>query len=261
MKILHTSDWHLGQNFLNRSRRHEHAHFLDRLIAVLYEEKPDALIVAGDIFDTGTPPSYARQLYHSFLDRAADAPCPAVIIIGGNHDSPSTLNESRSILRRISVHVIGGAEEDPAREVFTIRDQSNTPRGIIAAVPFLRDRDVRRGVPGQSREERSRATREGITAHYEAALQEVQKLKEEIGDVPAVATGHLTTAGGSVTEGVRELYIGSLENYGTGDFPDSFEYIALGHLHKKQSLGNRKHIRYCGSPIPLSFEESRMEHS
>ncbi|WDE97141.1 exonuclease SbcCD subunit D C-terminal domain-containing protein [Lentisphaera profundi] len=262
MRIIHTSDWHLGQNFMNKSREPEHRAFLVWLLKQLIEHKVDALVVAGDIFDTGTPPSYARKIYFDFLKSAAKEWGGQVVIVGGNHDSVSTLNESGGVLEVVNTFVIGGAADDPIDEVCALNKLSGEPGAIIAAVPYLRDRDVRISEAGQSADEKSAALRKGISDHY-AEVYEASKIKaSEIGgDLPLIATGHLTTSGSELSEGVRELYIGTLQGYDSASFPEDFDYIALGHLHKKQVMGPREQIRYCGSPIPLSFMEAKYERS
>jgi len=262
MKVLHTSDWHLGQNFMNKSREAEHKAFLDWLLVQLNEQEIDTLVVAGDIFDTGTPPSYARTIYFDFLKQIRDTGCRQVVIVGGNHDSVSTLNESKGVLEVLDIIVVGGAVsslDDVAAlkdEVFVLKNRQGEEAAVICAVPYLRDRDVRRSEAGESADDKAKALRDGITAHYKSVYEHAQVLSEQHNDIPIMATGHLTTAGGELSEGVRELYIGTLEGYASDRFPTGFDYIALGHLHKKQIMGKNDHIRYSGSPIPLSFIEA-----
>ncbi|MCM8535941.1 MAG: exonuclease SbcCD subunit D C-terminal domain-containing protein [Lentisphaeraceae bacterium] len=257
-RFLHTSDWHLGQSFINRSREEEHKQFLSWLLNQIETLKVDALIVAGDIFDTATPPSYARHLYFDFL-KELNQRCRScqVIIVGGNHDSVSTLNESSTLLKLLNIHVISGncsAEE----ETFLLQNHDSQDAAIVCAVPFLRERDVRLSNEGETIENKREALRRGIKQHYSKTLERAQEINKQVQkDLPIIATGHLTTSGGELTDGVRDIYIGSLESYSSGDFPDEFNYVALGHLHKEQSFGANKHIRYCGSPIPMSFPEAK----
>ncbi|MCM8531898.1 MAG: exonuclease SbcCD subunit D C-terminal domain-containing protein [Lentisphaeraceae bacterium] len=257
-RFLHTSDWHLGQSFINRSREEEHKNFLTWLLNEIETLKIDALIVAGDIFDTGTPPSYARHLYFDFL-KELNLRCSScqVIIVGGNHDSVSTLNESSTLLKLLNIHVISGncSAED---ETILLQNQDSQDAAIVCAVPFLRERDVRLSNEGETIENKREALRRGIKQHYGKTLERAQEINKQVQkDLPIVATGHLTTSGGELTDGVRDIYIGSLESYSSGDFPEEFDYVALGHLHKEQSFGAKKHIRYCGSPIPMSFPEAK----
>ncbi len=108
MRILHTSDWHLGQTFFTKTRKSEHDAFLKWLLALSEKECVDAIIVAGDIFDTGTPPSYARQLYNQFVVDLQKQRCQ-LVVLGGNHDSVSVLNQSRQVLSCLTTHVIARA--------------------------------------------------------------------------------------------------------------------------------------------------------
>ena len=263
MRIIHTSDWHIGQHFMNKSRGPEHEAFLLWLLDLLIDKKVDALVVAGDIFDTGTPPSYARSIYFDFLKQSKLKWGGQIVIVGGNHDSVSTLNESGGLLEIANTIVIGGAEENPEDEVFILNHLADGKAGaIICAVPYLRDRDVRKSVAGEDAAAKSEALRCGISEHYKTVYDKARAMASEYDyDLPLIATGHLTTRGGELTEGVRELYIGTLQGYASDDFPEDFDYIALGHLHKKQIMGKRKHIRYCGSPIPLSFMEAKYKRT
>ncbi|MCP4119402.1 MAG: exonuclease subunit SbcD [Desulfobacteraceae bacterium] len=256
MNILHTSDWHLGQNFMFRERKKEHEHFLDWLLATIETRAIDLLIVAGDIFDTATPPNYALSMYYRFLSRAAGTCCSKIIIIGGNHDSVACLNAPREILAAMDVHVVGGITDEIGDEIITVRDGAGRPSAIVCAVPFLRDRDIRRSLPGESYEEKNKALALGIKAHYEAVAEKA--LEGCSRSVPVIATGHLFASGGEVREGeyIRDIHVGSLDKFNVSQIPAAFDYVALGHLHRAQTAGGLDHVRYSGSPIPLSFSEA-----
>jgi len=260
MKILHTSDWHLGHNLMIKDRKSEHRQFLSWLTECLTTEEIDILIVAGDIFDSGTPPNYALQLYYQFLQKIPDSPCKHVVIIGGNHDSVSTLHAPKEVLKLLQIHVIGGVTDNLEDELLLLKHDNGDPMAIVCAVPFLRDRDVRKSVAGESYEEKNRALFDGIKSHYhqlrDKAL-EVRNTSQSKTYLPLLATGHLFTAGGKVSDGIREIYVGSLGQISASSFPDEFDYIALGHLHRPQKVGGLDHICYSGSPIPLSFSEAR----
>ena len=253
-RFIHTSDWHLGQNFMNQSRESEHRLFLNWLLEQIKDNDVDCLIIAGDIFDTGTPPSYARKIYFDFLKELNKVNNVSVVIIGGNHDSISTLNESGTLLKLLDIHVIGG-KLDPEEETFILKNRNGEESALICAVPFLRDRDVRLSSEGETLKSKKDALRLGIKKHYSDNLTHAKELNKSL-NLPIIATGHLTTTGGELSDGVRDIYIGSLESYDANDFPDEFDYVALGHLHSKQKFGKREHIRYCGSPIPISFSEA-----
>jgi len=258
MKIIHTSDWHLGQHFMGKSRQSEHKQFLSWLIDTAIDQKIDAIIVAGDIFDTGSPPSYARELYNQFIVNLQSTGIH-LIILGGNHDSVATLGESKELLACLNTHVIPGALSDISEQVITLCNSANEPLAIVCAIPYLRPRDILHSIAGQSGSEKQQSLQQAIQDHYHSiyTLAETQQtsLKKKSGNlVPIIATGHLTTVDAKSSESVRDIYIGSLDAFPSSKFPPA-DYIALGHIHRPQIVGGLEHIRYCGSPIPLSFDE------
>jgi exonuclease SbcD len=262
MRILHTSDWHLGQHFMGKSRQAEHQALIDWLVVQVAEQAVDAVLVAGDIFDTGTPPSYARELYSQLVVRLHTAGV-ALLLLGGNHDSVATLGESRVLLAQLGATVISAAGDDPAAQVIVLPLRNGEPGCIVCAIPFIRPRDVLQSQAGQSAEDKQLSLQAAIQAHYnsvyQAASQRQKELESELGrKLPLIATGHLTTVGASTSESVREIYVGALEAFPTSAFPPA-DYIALGHIHRPQQVGGLEHIRYCGSPIPLSFDEAKQQ--
>ncbi len=253
MKILHTADWHIGQNFLNKDREEEFILFFDWLIETIQNQQIDLLIVAGDIFDVGYPSNSALQLYYRFLSRLMATCCTNVVITGGNHDSVSTLNAPKEILHFLNIRIVSGVSQNIEDEIIEIRNKHNEIQLVVCAVPFLRDRDIRKAVAGESFEERTKAIKSGITAHYSELALRVQKYKDM--NIPLVATGHLLVTGASVSDSEREIYIGNLSNYESENIPQLFDYVALGHIHRPQKIGNSQKIRYSGSPLQLSFSE------
>ena len=259
MRLLHTSDWHLGRTLYNRPRYEEFSAFLDWLIGCIQTERIDALLVAGDVFDNTTPSHRTQKLYYRFLHRLADTGCRHVVIIGGNHDSPSLLDAPRELLKFLNVHVIGGAQPEPADELLILRDRDEQPELIVCAVPYLRDRDIRQAEAGESVQDKERKLISGIRAHYHAVCELAEQYRSAYSHpVPIVALGHLFTAGGQTIDGdgVRDLYVGSLAHIGSEVFPACIGYLALGHLHVAQTVAGYEHMRYCGSPIPMGFGEA-----
>ncbi|MFT6776326.1 MAG: exonuclease SbcD [Paraglaciecola sp.] len=254
MKILHTSDWHLGQNFFTKSRKDEHQGFINWLLQQVAKEQIDAVIIAGDIFDTGTPPSYAREMYNQFVVDMQKLNC-VLVVLGGNHDSVSTLNESKQILACLNTFVVASTGIAIDEQVFTIPDKSGQPGAILCAVPFIRARDVLQSTAGETGLQKRQALGDAIKQHYQRLYQIALTKKQNSGlDLPIIATGHLTALGVSQSESVRDIYIGTLDGFAADGFPP-VEYMALGHIHKPQIVAKSEHIRYCGSPIPLSFDE------
>ena len=258
MRFLHTSDWHLGQHFMGKSRQAEHQALIAWLLEQVHEQALDAVIIAGDIFDTGTPPSYARELYNQLVGQLYKAGVP-LLVLGGNHDSPATLGESRELLAHLGTTVIAATHADPATQVVILPQRNGEPGCIVCAIPFIRPRDVLHSQAGQSAEDKQLSLQCAIQEHYAAIHAAAQaKMATLPGKLPIVATGHLTTVGASSSESVREIYVGALEAFPTTAFPPA-DYIALGHIHRPQKVGGLEHIRYCGSPIPLSFDEARQQ--
>lgn len=269
MKLLHTADWHLGKTLHGRKRYAEFEAFLDWLVDLIEAEAVEGLLIAGDIFDTTTPSNRAQELYYGFLHKVAASCCRDIVIIGGNHDSPSFLNAPKSLLKSMRIHVVGAASEVPEDEIVVLRNAEGQPTAVVCAVPYLRDRDVRRVEPGEAVEDKGRKLVEGITEHYaevcrlaearrttllESALPEVY-----LRGIPLIAMGHLFAAGGRTGEGERDLYVGSLALVTADAFPISIDYLALGHLHVPQTVGERSHFRYSGSPLAMGYGEVGQE--
>ena len=258
MRILHTSDWHIGRLLYGRRRYHEFSAFLDWLADIIRTEPVDALLVSGDIFDTSTPSNRAQQLYYRFLCRVAASGCDHIVIIAGNHDSPSFLNAPRELLKALNVHVVGSITDPVEDEVIVLSDRSGSAQAIVCAVPYLRDRDVRTAESGESIDDKTLKLVEGVRAHYAAVGAIAREKQQTCGPVPIIGMGHLFAAGGTTIEGdgVRELYVGSLAHVGKDVFPACMDYVALGHLHVPQTMGKSDHIRYAGSPIPMGYGEA-----
>ncbi|MCP3940574.1 MAG: exonuclease subunit SbcD [Desulfobacteraceae bacterium] len=259
MRIIHTSDWHLGQHFMGKSREAEHRAFLDWLRNFIIRSGADALVVAGDIFDTGTPPSYARAIYNDFIVSLQKTGCSMTVILGGNHDSAATLNEARELLACLKTSVTGNITPSPKDHVLVLKDARGCPGAIVCTIPFIRPKDLVISMAGQSGQDKKQALVEAIADFYKGVFGAACDLGKELGDkscLPIIATGHLTVVGGKTSESVRDIYIGSLDAFPVVKFPPA-DYIALGHLHRGQKIKGADHIRYSGSPIPLSFDEGK----
>ena len=259
MKVLHTSDWHIGRTLYGRKRYEESEAFLNWLAGLIEGEHIDVLLVAGDVFDNSTPSNYAQEIYYRFLCRVAASSNRHVVVTAGNHDSPSFLNAPRELLKYLNVHVVGCASDPPADEVIVLAGSNHEPGLIVCAIPYLRDRDIRVAEAGESIEDKERKLIEGIRTHYRLVCEAARQKRDLLNKpVPIVAMGHLFAAGGRTVDGdgVRELYIGSLAQVGTDLFPEGIDYLALGHLHIPQKVGGSDFIRYSGSPLPIGFGEA-----
>ena len=230
MKILHTSDWHLGRLLYKRHRDEEFNEFLNWLAGTLRQEQVDVLLIAGDIFDTTTPSNRAQELYYRFL-HTASACCRHIVVIAGNHDSPAFLDAPKTLLKVLNVHVVGAVTEHRQDEVLLLHKADGSPELIVCAVPYLRDRDVRLTEAGESLEAKEQKMVEGIRNHYAEVVNFAEQKRQELAvSIPIIAMGHLFTAGGKTVEGdgVRSLYVGSLAQVSPSLFPDGLDYLALG---------------------------------
>ena len=263
MKLLHTSDWHLGRTlYSKKERQEEHVAFLDWLIHTIHEEQIELLLVAGDVFDTAAPSSSSQKIYYDFLIKVRNSGCNHVNIVGGNHDSPIFINATKEILSALNVTVIGNVGTQIDDEIIVVKDPHNESALIVCAVPFLRERDISRFAEGESYSDRSKRINENIKKHYEEVAARAEQIRQSTGKkTPIIATGHLSVTGGKRDEddGVRETYIGNIEAIGSDMFPESFDYVALGHYHIACKI--KDHIRYCGSPIPMGFGEAKQKKS
>lgn len=267
MKILHTSDWHIGSTLYGRKRYDETEQFLHWLVETIKDNSIETLLVAGDIFDTSTPSNTAQELYYRFLNEVSRTTCRHVIVTGGNHDSPSFLDAPKALLKAFNVHVVGSTAEREEDEVFVLKDAANNPKVIVCAVPFLRDRDVRQSSEGESYRDKESRLVEGIISHYQKVYEEACKERNELGkSLPIIGMGHLFIAGSSIykrsgeTNGERDLYVGSLGQVPADRLPP-FDYFALGHLHIPQKVTGKENIRYSGSPMAMNFDEIHQQKS
>ncbi|MDA3899183.1 MAG: exonuclease SbcCD subunit D C-terminal domain-containing protein [Spirochaetes bacterium] len=260
MKLIHTSDWHLGKKLHRQNRYEEFSQFLDWMALQIEEQQADVLLISGDIFDTVTPGNSSLEQYYRFLTRVSLSGCSNIVITAGNHDSPSLLNAPRGLMQALNIYVVGAASVDnPSEEVLVLKDKEGSAAAIVCAVPYLRDREIRSVEAGEGPEDRDRKIAEGIAEHYTCVYKEACNRKKEIGtDLPIVVMGHLFTAGAirSEDDGVRDLYIGTLGYVSVAAFHKDIDYLALGHLHTPQKVGGNDHMRYSGSPLPMSFGEA-----
>lgn len=253
MKVWHTADWHLGKRLHEHSLHADQQRFFDWMIGEIERRKVDVLLVSGDVFDTANPPTESRALYYSTLKRLS-ALQVQVIVTGGNHDSPSMLNAPKELLELLRIRVIGELPAD-LKEALIPLGPPEAPVAVVAAIPFVRDNALRQITPGLNPTERQEAIRTGLHELFHAAGA---ACKTHFPDLPALAMGHLYAAGTQLSESEREIQVGNLAGVEPKTFPEHFRYVALGHIHKPQPVA--PHIRYSGSPIPLSFSERDQRH-
>jgi exonuclease SbcD len=273
MRLLHTSDWHLGQTLHNFERHHEHQRFLDWLLDTLVDERADALLIAGDVFDNANPSSASQKQLYRFLQQARQRlPHLNLIVIAGNHDSAGRLEAPAPLLEAHGTYVIGNVMRDDdgkidlERMVLPLTDADGRIAAWCLAIPFLRPGDVPR-LPSEEAWAGDRAKADpdpdpylaGIALLYRQALA-LAVSKRQPGQA-VIAMGHCHMVGGEMSnDSERRIVVGGTEMLSAGIFDPLIAYAALGHLHLAQAVGRQRHIRYCGSPLPLSFAEVGYRH-
>ena len=247
MRILHTSDWHIGHRLYERRRIEEHRQFLDWLLTTLQENAVDVLLVSGDIFDTALPSSEATDLYYRFLFQLYDTTHAHAVITAGNHDSPARLAAPSEFLKMGRIHVVGLASE-PAECVVTLPTEN--PSVAIAAVPYLSENELSH-ISFETEPERAERYRARLKAFYRQCVGCMPL------ELPKILMGHLFVHGGQVGDSERNIQIGGATAMRISDFPDDVTYVALGHLHRPHAInGARYPVQYAGSPLPLRFNEA-----
>lgn len=252
MKILHTADWHIGKVLHRQSLYEDISLFFDWIINYIRDHKIDLLLVSGDIFDLANPSNSDTKLYYHTLYRLSKTNVK-IIITGGNHDSISLLDAPSALLDVLDITVIGGARDDKYEEIIPIYSHDEIPECIVLAVPFLRDKDLRASMQASETGDKSSIINDAIKLHYDDL---VRMAKEKYGDsVPLLAMGHLYMKGSISSDSEREIHIGNLEGLDSKIIHPEIDYMALGHIHKPQKIGNKNNIRYSGSPVFLDFSE------
>jgi len=267
MKLLHTSDWHLGQSLNQFERSYEHAQFLAWLLDTLQAEQVDALLIAGDVFDNTNPSSASQgQLYQFLTEARRRMPHLSVVLTAGNHDSPGRMEAPAPFLALLDAHVVGqpGRRQDAdgdggvalERIVLPLKNRSGAVAAWCIAMPFLRPGDVPRVEVAHMAADPYQA---GIAALYAQAY--AYALAHRSPGQAIVAMGHCHLSGGQVSAASeRPIVIGGAESFSAQVFDAGIAYVALGHLHLAQSVGGDATRRYCGSPLPMSFSELDYKH-
>lgn len=261
MKFLHTSDWHIGQQFSGYDRAYEHRQFFEWLTDTLVAEQIDVLLVSGDVFDVSNPSAESTKMFYAFLMNTVKL-CPKlqIIITAGNHDSGYRLETPQPLVEMMNIHIVGVVKKDKTGAVdfsklaIPIKDKSGETKVWCLAIPFLRMGDY------SNLPESENPYSEGVAAFYQQAFSYIDKKRESHQAV--VAMGHLHTLGAEIHDlknAEREI-MGGIEGITSSTFHDDICYVALGHIHKAQCINGKEHIRYSGSPLPMSFSEINYKH-
>jgi DNA repair protein SbcD/Mre11 len=257
LRVLHTSDLHLGQKLINYGRETEQELALNWLIKVIERERVEVLLISGDIFDTKNPSIAAETLYYQFLAKLIPTCCRHVVITAGNHDSPSKLNAPKALMDALKLHVVSQIGENPGDEVLVFDDADGKPELIVAAIPFLVPEHLKIKDIGVSVDDRRAGIRNAVRSHFHAVGEEAAKLNYP--GAVHICMGHLCVGGQDITEDQTPIYGSDTQILAPTDFHEVFDYVALGHIHRAQKLDKIGRVRYSGSLIPLSFSELKQK--
>jgi len=252
MRILHTADWHLGKKLHKHDLSQDHQRFISWLVELIEQRDIHLLLISGDVFDLANPSSEARTLYYQSLVKISGTGC-RIVITGGNHDSPAVLNAPKEVLKALNIDVVGGMPENLLDVLIPVPSEEN-PQLVVAAIPFLRDGDIRQANAGISYGDRIESVKQGIANTYAKVLDTAIETYPE---TPLLAMGHLFTMGASTSDSERDIQIGNQAALDADHFSTQFESVVLGHIHKPQRVKSKIPIFYSGSPIPLSFSERK----
>lgn len=262
LRIFHSADWHIGKGLGNIDRTDDFRVFFRDLLAMIAERQPDVLLISGDVFDTSMPANSAQRLYYDFMRSLEGTSVRATIVTAGNHDSQRFLEAPRALLETLRCYVAGDTVE---RQTFVLRDDDGAPYLAVAAVPYLREGDVRRGTMDDTDADRAQRFEAGVRAHYDTVHS---LLTDELkgARVPIVAMGHLFVTGSKMkpnsdpVESDGSVYVGTLRNVTADAFGDTWDYVALGHIHHGQEVKAKVPMRYSGSPVALSYSHMTYHH-
>lgn len=262
LRIFHSADWHIGKGLGNIDRTDDFRVFFKDLLAMIAERQPDVLLISGDVFDTSMPANSAQRLYYDFMRSLEGTSVRATIVTAGNHDSQRFLEAPRALLETLRCYVAGDTVES---QTFVLRDDDGAPYLAVAAVPYLREGDVRRGTMDDTDTDRAQRFEAGVRAHYDAVHS---LLMDELkgARVPLVAMGHLFVTGSKMkpnsdpVESDGSVYVGTLRNVTADAFGDRWDYVALGHIHHGQEVKTKVPMRYSGSPVALSYSHMTYHH-
>ncbi len=260
MRILHTSDWHLGATFHEQDREREEELVLEAVIDIAKREQVDAVVIAGDVFDSVNPPAAAMARYYSTLLRLQrDAGVGSVLVIGGNHDHGLRLDGPKALLTGMNLHIRGQLPRDAEATsvVVPIVGRAGTVVGRAALVPYLREADVTLPQAGTGLPDLAERQAHGMRQRF---TEVNQALLAQAGELPCLAVTHAFASGGALGSMERpvmgETIIGRLGRCDVSPLAAGCGYLALGHLHRPQKVGGQNHWRYCGSLLPMAMDET-----
>jgi exonuclease SbcD len=267
MRILHTADWHFGRQLEGRDRREEQTAFVDELCRICDEREVELVLVAGDVYDSVNPPAWAEELFYDALERLSREGKRGVVVIAGNHDHPERVRAAAPLAAKHGIVLLGLPKEAPLTTGEASPDKVRIIQGgpswlemavpgcphhaVIVALPYPSESRLKELLSESfSPEEMQLAFSERITL----LLQELSGNFRD--DTVNLITSHLFVMGGLETDSERPIQMGGAMSVSPQAFPQKAHYVALGHLHRLQKLGDKPLIRYSGSPLCFSFSEA-----
>ncbi len=276
IKIIATSDWHLGNMFHGIDRLPEHKHFLQWLLQQVEEHQPDALLVAGDVFDNSNPSAAAQETYYGFLADVTKA-CPRmhIIITAGNHDSASRIEAPRTLLSRFNVETRGNVHRAWNRDsgdwaidyddLIIPVTSADFNRMVVLAVPYLRN-DIAMACSSMAAASDEAGTRKKNVNYSDGVncfLRELtQRARQLYSGLPMVMMAHMYASGADIAtrDASERIVIGGQEQVAMNDWNDHPDYLTCGHIHRRQKVWDTSWARYSGSVLPMSFAERDYTH-
>lgn len=235
MKILHTSDWHLGHTLYNYDRTREQEDMLKQMVSIVSDEQPDVFLLCGDVYHTSQPSAAVQAMLTEGLVNIHEAhPQMTIVVTAGNHDSGTKHEIFRTPWRALRVHTVGQLRKDCLDE--HIIEVSG--KGYIIAVPYVNERNMPEGL-------------------FQQLLDRVAERNTE--GLPVVMTAHTTVRGCDFTghDHASDCTVGGIDALDMGQMGQGYDYLALGHIHHGQFVHSGRHnVRYCGTPLPISFDET-----
>lgn len=239
MKILHTSDWHLGHTLYGHERDEEQMSMLHQMIDIVESEKPDLFLLCGDVYHTPQPSSAVQTMFTEALVKIHEAnPSMTIVATAGNHDSGTKHEIYRTPWQALKVYSIGCLDKDNLENHIV----EIPGKGYVVAIPYVHERNLPEGF-------------------FQNVLDLVAQRNEK--NLPVVMTAHTTVQGCDFSghDNASEYCVGGIDSFNIADMGEGYDYLALGHIHKEQFVHTGKHnVRYCGTPLPINFDE-KFSHS
>lgn len=251
MKILHTADWHIGKQLYKHSLAEDLQLFFTDLLGIIEQEKIDVLLISGDIFDLSNPSNDDRNVYFEFLNRLRKFNL-YIVITAGNHDSARMIDGPKQLFEALQIYVVGEGTDCNEQLITIPAFPGNNHPLLIAAVPYLRERDIRRSIAGEMPTDKETLTKQGIIDHYKKMYDLAYAQNK---NACKIAMGHLYIYGVKTSDSEREIQVGNMAGINAESLDVGFDYTALGHIHMPQTIHSENKMMYSGSPIALSFSE------